>query len=151
MTTIAASVEHGVMAADSKCVFGDTFFPCDKIFRLPDGSLLAVAGADPYTRPFVNQMMQGITPDLLPPPASDDIPDPEFSAILLNKDGLFIFDESYSSTKVNTGQYAIGTGGMPALSHLMDGDSPEEAVRKAIRVDNNSGLPVQMMTLKVEK
>jgi len=148
VTTIAASAKHGSMAADSKCIFGDTHFQCDKIYRLPDGSLLGTAGSDAYTRPFVDQMLLGEVPALRAPQESTDQPEPEFAALHLTDEGLFVYDDVYSKIKVNSGYYAIGSGGMPALSHMMDGDLPEVAVTKACRVDNNSGLPVLTETLK---
>lgn len=140
MTTIACNLEG--MASDSKCVFGETFFQCEKIIRLPDGSLLATAGTDIYTKPFINKMMAGEVPDVLDPPDTTDKPDPDFAAIHLTREGLFIYDDSYSSTKVISGKFAIGTGGMVAISWLLNGATPQQAVERACEVDNNSGLPV---------
>lgn len=140
MTTIACDLNG--MAADSKCVFGETFFPCEKIIRLPDGSLLATAGTDVYTKPFINKMMLGEIPDIIAPPETSDKPDPDFAAIHLTKDGVFIYDDAYSATKVTSGKFAIGTGGIVAISWLLNGATPQRAVEMACQVDNNSGLPV---------
>ena len=144
MTTIAASVKHGTMAADSKCVFGDMHFPVVKIFRLPDGSLLGTAGSALYTAPFEAAMLAGKVYIPIEPVTSDT----DFAALHLTKHGLFLFDVSFYSDRVGHGLCAIGTGGMIAYSYLLDGESPALAVTKACAVDINSGLPVQTETMK---
>ena len=144
MTTIAASVKHGTMAADSKCVFGDMHFPVTKIFKLPDGSLLGTAGTALYTAPFEAAMLAGKVYVPTEPVTSDT----DFAALHLKKDGLYIFDNSFHADKVEHGVCAIGTGGMIAFSYLLGGAAPSEAVEKACQVDNNSGLPVHVETLK---
>ncbi len=144
MTTIAASVKHGSMASDSKCVFGDIHFPVTKIFRLPDGSLLGTAGASTYTIPFETAMREG----RVYAPTESPNGEADFAALRLSKDGLYMYDSSFAAEKVLHGVCAVGTGNMIALSYLLDGASPSLAVEKACRVDNNSGLPVQSKKIK---
>ena len=45
--------------------------------------------------------------------------------------------------KVNDPFYAIGSGGMAALEAMRSGFTPEEAVRRAISHDENTGSPIQ--------
>lgn len=140
MTTIACDLNG--MAADSKCVFGDINFPIGKIFRLPDGTLLATAGTAAYTAPFEQAMKEGKVPELKPDADSD------FCAIHLTKDGVFAYDCSYHPDRVLSGKCAIGTGAQVAMSWLLNGATPQQAVERACEVDNNSGLPVQYEPLK---
>ena len=144
MTTIAASVKHGCMAADSKCVFGDAYFRINKIFRLSDGSLLGTAGAAIYTAPFEEAMKAGKRYEFKEPLTSDI----DFAALHLTKQGLFVFDNSFHADKIEDGYFAVGSGGMIAYSYLIDDCHPSVAVEKACRVDVNSGLPVHTETLK---
>ena len=144
MTTIAASVKHGCMAADSKCIFGDIHFPVVKIFRLPDGSLLGTAGSALYTAPFEAAMKAG----QVYVPIEQVTSDTDFAALHLRKDGLYLFDESFHADRIEHGVCGVGTGGMVALSYLLNGFTPAEAVARACEVDNNSGLPVHTENLK---
>jgi ATP-dependent protease HslVU (ClpYQ) peptidase subunit len=70
-------------------------------------------------------------------------------ALVLKHDGLYFFtQEDPEPERMDEPFFAIGSGGKPARVALLLGKTPEEAVELACRVDEHSGLPVQVLSVK---
>lgn len=61
------------------------------------------------------------------------------------KNKLFYVCEDYSVLRTNTNTYSIGTGGNWATGALLAGATIEEAMKIAIKLDINSGAPIQIV------
>lgn len=72
----------------------------------------------------------------------------DFEALVLTDKGLFHYDEYLSGGKLNNPWFAIGSGSFAALGALHAGTTLEEAVEIACKVDNGSGLPIQVVKLE---
>lgn len=145
MTTVACSMKTHSMAADSMCNQGDVAFTVRKIIRLPEGAgLLGTAGSRYLTGLFEASFRGGVY-DIQKPEAPEG--EGDFEAIWLRPDGIWVFDCSFYPEVVGE-VAAIGTGGKTAMSHMLDDLTPEEAVRRACRVDVNSREPVYVEFLE---
>jgi ATP-dependent protease HslVU (ClpYQ) peptidase subunit len=140
VTTIA--YRDGVLAGDTRVVSEDTVLPVRerKIFRLPDGSLIAAAGDAEQGELLLRAMRKGY-----PPPRLSG--DAEVEAILIKPGGALFFYESNLWLRQRALFYAIGTGRSYALGALAQGASAIEAVRIGIRFNAHSGGRVQSLRL----
>lgn len=148
MTTIAASVKHGVMVSDSKVTYSNNFYTTRKIFTIKRG-LLGTAGDIQLTSPFEVAILAGQLP--VRPAEADK--EASFDGLLLTHDGIVVFDEYYNEIPIYESFAAIGSGASVALSWLINGATPQEAIERACEVDDASGLPVQveMLTKRTKK
>ena len=144
MTTIAASVKHRCMAADSKVVVGGTLYYANKIKRLPNGSLMGAAG--PYEQCSIMErfIVDGVKPEF----GDSEL---EFQVLILERDGLVLYTGGIEPVRLLDKVAAIGSGGDAALALLRYGLNPEEAVKGAILVDNGSGGAVHVEPFKVKR
>jgi hypothetical protein len=143
MTVIVATRDR--MVSDSRLSFGDTHYNVGKIFRLPDGGLLATAGDGRLTYPFEKAFLAGEEPE--PIEAEDD---EDFEGVILSPEGvLTLYDKAYSPNPVGNPHIVIGGGQATgaALSWLKHNATPEEAVARAIEVDTSCGSPVVTVML----
>ena len=141
MTTIAANLTQ--MAADSSLVMGDTKARCCKIFRIK-ASLVGTAGGNGEGELFLAWLRDG-------GPAPKFERDADFTALVLNADGLFHYEYDCQPTLLKNDFWAIGTGAAHALTAMNMGACPEEAVAQAIVFDINSGPPIDVFTLKAPR
>lgn len=141
MTTVAITRE--AMAADTRVVTGGPFYHADKIFRVGN-SLLGTAGAGFACLAFVEwfksprrnpQVLHKIFGEY----DRDDILIAE-----LNPAGIYLWDGWGFAEKINDSFYAIGSGSMAALEAMRNGLDPDDAVRRAVAHDENTGSPVQI-------
>lgn len=146
MTTIAAN--HDMMAADSKVTCGSgVSYRTDKIVRVK-GMIIGACGDSGDCSRILEWAQRDFKE---PAPKWNCTPKDEESvwAIILKKDGLYFFDQTFPEPeKMNEPFFAIGSGGKPAHVAMILGKNPEEAVALACEVDGNSGLPVQVLRLK---
>jgi hypothetical protein len=132
MTTIACNRDE--MAADSRTSDSCTYFTTtDKIVRLGDALVGCCGNLDSIAKFLDWYQKRGDIPDF-----DDD----DFEAIVLKKDGMFLYANSCRERRIKDKYFATGSGGMAALAAMHCGKTPAEAVRVAIRCDKNSGLPV---------
>lgn len=130
------------MASDTRATLGDMSFPTKKIHKAGD-SLVGCAGGGNDCDFFIRWVAAGMIDDQRPVMESPD----EFQALVLNYDGLFYYDHSCVAYKIERDFHAIGTGGMAALAALMCGKTPKRAVEIACKINPNSGLPVEVLSL----
>lgn len=141
MTTIACNLEQ--MAADSAVVMGDTRALCCKVSRIKD-ALVGYAGDSALGEKFLHWLRNGGDK-----PAMDK--DAEFCALVLTKAGIHHYEYDCEATLLKNEFWAIGTGGLHALTAMNLGCSPEGAVEQAIAFDINSAGPVDVLTLKGQR
>ena len=141
MTTIACSRRE--MACDSRSSFenGEYLTSDDKIERIGD-SLVGCAGTWPAIFKFL-AWFRDQTRDR--PDFSGD--DDDFTAVVLNKKGIFVYDGSTYPCKVSDPFFVTGSGSMAARAAMLCGKSPAEAIAIAIKCDKNSGHPVRSFSL----
>ena len=131
------------MAADTRVSVGDVCFPGTKIFRIGE-AVVGIAGEGIAMMKFMYWAMAGFQAEALPEVSKDD---GEFSALVLNKDGLFAYDDSFWPEKIRRDFHAIGSGGAAALAAMMLGQSAANAVGIACQIDLNSGPPIDTLKL----
>lgn len=72
----------------------------------------------------------------------------DFEALVLTEKGLYHYDEFLSGGRLDNQWFAVGSGSFAALGALHAGRTLEEAVEIACKVDNQSGLPLQVIALQ---
>jgi hypothetical protein len=142
VTTVLADSKLGLMVADSNMTDDDRVWSIRKVFRVR-GALVATAGPIDQGEAFMNWYKK-----------LEDVP-PEFdfdesSALVLDKRGLWFFDDSVLClTRVPGGREAIGTGGKVAMAvyEALGWTEPAKAVRITCKYDNGSRTPVRSYRL----
>ncbi len=141
VTTIVAT--RRAMYSDSQLNTGDVAIPVIKLFRIPGGGLLGTAGDSRLTELFERAMRAGQRPEI--PDAGED---EYFQGVLVDRTGLYYFDKFFARYQVHNADFVcIGSGGMVAKSWMLAGATPEEAMKKAMQVDPQTGGAVQSLGL----
>lgn len=142
MTTVVASVSHGSIAADTRFTGEGAIGNVKKIHRMPDGSIVGIAGdvmaafsflkwwAGPKTLKDYERLHKTISEET----RSD------FSILELSAEGLALIDGWGTRVPILDKEFALGTGGPIALSHVRKGMAPEDAIRETPGIDECSGF-----------
>ena len=141
MTTIAVTRE--AMAADTRVVNGGSFYHANKIFRIGQ-SLIGTAGDGFACLAFVDWFK---SPRRNPQVLHKMFAELDRSEILiaeLNPSGIYLWNGWGYPERINDPYYSIGSGSMAALEALRNGLDPDDAVRRAMAHDENTGAPVQL-------
>jgi hypothetical protein len=154
MTTIA--FRDGIMAADSQVTVdseggGARKFRCEKLYRVKvrNGrktvpALVGLAGGSYDGLAFLDWLM-GADPE---PPTRLIEGEADFTALVLNKFGLFEYDKWCRPERVLEKFYAVGSGAKAALGAMHMGASATCAVAIACKIDPYSAPPIVSMSLK---
>jgi len=141
MTIIVAT--RTAVYADSRLNWEGYGIAVQKVFRAPCGSIYATAGGGRMTEQFERFARLGdFTPDF--PDVEED-----FAAVVLSKEGLFIFDSAFARYPVAQEWVAIGSAGETATRALLRGSTPEQALEEVFSAHSDCAGPIQMMTLEV--
>lgn len=139
MTTIAASVTHRCMAADSKACTDDIHFGVYKLRTMPDGSIIGCAGDWGTILKFYKYLEGG--------EELDD--ESDISVLKLGYNGLELFDfKSGQFYPIRQKYFAVGSGNGIALGVMSMGGTPQQAIEVAAMWDEATGLPIETITLK---
>ena len=147
MTTIAASLDMRMMAADSRVtVVGPKGFaiPSTKLLRIRD-FIVGCAGDYEDIESFLRW---------LPDQRKKRKKEKELSALVLYRNKLFWFTENSEPMFVKSGYMAVGSGGtfaLAAMTHMKKTGlpiDPRVAVDVACEHDNNSAPPIDFLTWK---
>lgn len=150
MTTIV--YRDGVMAADTRATVnseagGSRVFRCDKLYRVTclDGTeaIVGLAGGSFDGLAFLDWL---VSDDKAPPQRLLD-GDADFSALMLNRHGLFEYDKWCRPERIRGRFYAIGSGAKAALGALHMGANARQAVAVACKIDPYSARPIISMSL----
>lgn len=137
MTIIVATCDR--LVADSRLVGGEgCYHTVCKIFRRKkDRALFATAGDSRLTDRFERALRAGKEP--APPDAESE---EEFEAAILARDGLILVDSNFAHFQVSEGVVILGAAWKVAKSWILNGATPEDAVRRVIEVDEGCGFPI---------
>ena len=136
MTIIVAT--RKCMAADHKVSGGSTApYYTPKIFRHGD-HIMGAAGTSSATTKWFEWMRRDC-----PPMEEIDLAGEEgdtFIGLVLNEDGLFVYNAMCEPDPLLNDFYAIGSGSRYVMQALKAGKSPESCVRVACEFDDACGL-----------
>lgn len=143
MTTILADPALGVMVSESNQVSGDRATSVRKVLRIR-GALVASAGTVRYCNIVENWLREHEVTDLRPPKVDTDT-----SVLVLNSQGLWLYDESTPVMQRLKKCEAVGSGAIAALAAYegLGYRDPVRAVRIACRHDPGSRPPVRLYHL----
>lgn len=131
------------MAADTQCT-GDYTIRLQKVFRLPNGGVVGMAGKLTQAYSAVKWMLDGEQGD---PPVFRGA-----SVLIMQPDGsLSMADDEFPAIPILDKVAAIGSGAQAAMLAMSDGATAAAAVRKAAKVDPYTSEPVQQFTISLEK
>lgn len=142
MTVVVASRETGEMAADTQWTVHGAKMRAKKVYRVARGALIGIAGEVASGLLFVRWYERGCPEDAVPELNE------EFGALVLDRNGLFQYDDSCFPMPVYGEFWAIGAGTPYALAAMHLGKSPLEAARVACDLDESCGLPVEVARLR---
>jgi hypothetical protein len=144
MTTIA--MNRRCMAADRKVCDGGTFYYTKKIFVI-EKSIIGLCGDVGRTNKFLAWMKLGQPKDT---GTVLDGEDPNFQALVLNRNGMFLYADIAEPDEILDTFYATGTGSGAALAvmHRPIGYSPSRAVSQAAKVDPNTGGKIDVLWVR---
>lgn len=141
MTTLAVNRE--CIAADTRVVTGGSYYHASKLFRVGQ-SILGTAGDGFACLGFVEWFKSPRRNPGQLHKMFGEIDRHEIIVIELNPGGIYLWNGWGFPERINDPYYATGSGGMAALEAMRDGKQPEEAVRRAISHDENTGGPVEV-------
>lgn len=145
MTTIAVNLQE--MSADTAVVNSGPLYHADKIFRI-GVSLYGTAGDGFMDLAFIEWVRSARrSPQSLqkqiPLEHRDDI-----LVVELRPGGIYLWNGWGLAERIHEKFYAIGSGSMTAIHALSRGEATADAVRAAVKWDENTDTPIQTERLK---
>lgn len=141
MTTVLASLAHGLMICDSRISDGDRKWRGRKVWRF-GGMLVGVAGDAQTFLPAIDWLRKGGEP----PSTWDESTD----LLVLRPEGLFAYCGGPTPERIRCGREAIGTGSQAAMAafEALGWEDPKRAVQIACHYDAASDRPVRVYRLR---
>ena len=136
MTTIAASLAHKEIAADSMCSGEGAFYSVCKLRQWKDG-VAGAAGDWVQILKFFNAIEKG----------GDLDSDCDVECMELRAEGIYIYESALIPARIKEPFYAIGTGSAYAMAAMHLGKSPREAVEIAALYDPATRGPIDVMRI----
>ena len=140
MTTIAASLVHKQIAADSMCSGEGSYYSVCKLRQWKDG-VAGAAGDWVQILKFFNSIEHG----------GDLDSDCDVECMELRADGIWVYESTIIPACIKEPFYAIGTGSAYALAAMHLGKSPKEAVEIAALFDPATRGPIDVITIGGKK
>ena len=138
MTTCAADYRTRTIAADTRVQTEGTWWPGEKIYRVPQG-LFAGAGDATEINRYLAWLRKG---QKGPRPKAKS-----FEGLLMTEEGLFLIDSDGDTHRIERGWHAIGSGTHAALAAMMMGADPRRAVEVAAAIDTGTGGEISVASL----
>lgn len=138
MTTIACSLKHKSMAADSR-ITGDVMYHAVKVKRV-GGSLFGVSG----DWEVCVQFLEWLDTDRKEKPA---LVEGAFEAVELSKQGIFQYLRNCIRIPIPDKFYACGSGAQGAMVAMGLGHGPKAAIVAVARYDESTGPPIKVYKL----
>lgn len=138
--------DGNMLAADRMAVSGGTKYAVQKIFRLPDGSLVGVSGCLPRATAVVEWLKNGAVPSDYPQGGGDA----EWVTVLhIRVDGSAVrYEHIGHPIPLLTTPHAIGSGRDYALGAMLaSGCGAARAVEIAIELSADCGMGIDSLTL----
>ena len=140
MTTIACSMKHKSMAADSR-ITGGIMYHGEKVKRV-GGSLFGVSG----DWEVCIQFFEWLDGDRKQKP---ELGEGAFEAVELNKQGIFQYFRNCVRIPIPDKFYACGSGAQGAMVAMGLGHDPKAAIVAVARYDESTGPPIKVYKLNV--
>lgn len=137
MTTIVCTRE--AMAADSQVTSPAAKYRTSKLRRLPDGSILGLAGVTSCA-----EAMAAWLADELPQPPADWAEDTVLLRLTPDR-RILLYDSSTIPFEIEDDFAAIGTGAAAALGAMHMGADLRTAIRIAAKIDPYTGGRIQVL------
>lgn len=137
MTTIAARVSSGEIAADSMVSGDDSFYLVEKL-RRGKTSVYGACGDWDKILKFYSVLESGGELDS----------DTDVTVLELRHDGIWIYESTIIPARIKNDFWAIGTGANYAIAAMHLGLSPQEAVALSCQYDTSSNGPIDVLTLE---
>lgn len=139
MTTIA--VRDGLMCSDTQSTGGGYKALIDKMFRLPDGGIVGIAGGLREALAATQWMIEGEEGD---PPDSDG----SYTLLILRPNGsIWCADSGFPALRLRNKFAAIGSGCPMAMAAMEMGATAAQAVKIASKYDECTNSRVKSMAL----
>lgn len=136
MTTIAARVSTGEIAADSMVSGDDSFYLVEKL-RKGKASIYGACGDWDKCLKMLQVLESG----------GDLDSDMDVTVLEIRNDGLWVYEGTIIPARIKNDFWAIGTGANFAIAAMHLGLSPADAVKLACQYDTSSHEPVDVMRL----
>lgn len=136
MTTIAASLDHQMIAADSRCSTDGWMFNVPKL-RTGPNTVYGAAGEWQQILKFYAALEQNAEI-----PSECDV-----TVMELRSEAIYIYDGSLTCFPIKERFWAIGSGAAYAIAAMHLGKSPVEAVEIAALFDPGTGGPIDHMRI----
>lgn len=136
MTTVAAKVSTGEIAADSMVSGDDSFYLVEKL-RNGKNSVYGACGDWDKILKFYSVLESG----------GDLDSDMDVTVLELRHDGIWIYESTIIPARIKNDFWAIGTGANYAIAAMHLGLSPSEAVKIACQYDTSSREPIDILEL----
>jgi hypothetical protein len=136
MTTVAAKVSTGEIAADSMVSGDDSFYLVEKL-RKGKNSVYGACGDWDKCLKMLQVLESG----------GDLDSDTDVTVLELRHDGIWVYESTIIPARIKNDFWAIGTGANYAIAAMHLGLSPTEAVKLACLYDTSSHEPVDTMRL----
>lgn len=138
MTTIAAKVSTGEIAADTMVSDDETFYSASKL-RIGKQSIYGACGTWKNILTAFNAMETG---------GKEWDSDTDIEVLELRADGIYIYDGISIPTKIMNDFWAVGSGSAWAIAAMELGMSPKDAVKLACKYDVSSNEPIEYYRLE---
>ena len=136
MTTVAASLVHKEIAADSMCSGEGGYYSVCKLRHWKDG-VAGAAGDWVQILKFFNSIENG----------GDLDSDCDVECMELRAEGIYVYESTLIPARIKEPFYAIGTGSAYAIAAMHLGKSPREAVEIAALFDPATRGPIDVITI----
>lgn len=136
MTTIAARVSTGEIAADSMVSGDDSFYLVEKL-RRGKNSIYGACGDWDKCLKMLQVLESG----------GDLDSDTDVTVLEIRSDGLWVYEGTIIPARIKNDFWAIGTGANFAIAAMHCGKSVLEAVEIACMYDTSSHGPIDYMRL----
>ena len=132
------------MAGDTRVITGASFYHADKVFRIGN-SLVGTAGDAYACHAFLTWFRSPKrNPQELQKQFGETYDRGDIWVAEINPGGIYLYNGWGYAEKINDPYYAIGSGAMAAIEAMRQGMEPQEAVRRALAHDENTGSPIQV-------
>ena len=132
MTTIAASIDHQMIAADSRCSTEGWMFDVHKL-RQGQQTAFGAAGIWEQILKFYAALEKN----------GEIEGECDVTVLELRKDSIWVYDGSLLAFPIKQRFWAIGTGAPYAIAAMHLGKTPVEAVEIASHYDPATGGPIE--------
>jgi hypothetical protein len=136
VTTIAASLDHRMIAADSRCSTDEWMFNVSKLRSGPESAFGAAGNWDEILKFYAALEKNGEIEG-----------ECDVTVLELRSDALYVYLGSLNPFPIKQRFWAVGTGAAYAIAAMRLGKDPVEAITLAMEFDPGTGGPIDTMRI----